>query len=361
MPREVRTSLHYGGRARLRSGHSKGSMSGSNVEETSEQTRGRKIKPTAWGRGRKDKSRDAIANMEARLAKVELAMVDTREGGGLDRARHGEGLRGSKGSRFKTLIRGARPTISAGVTRGVHVLPRQARVMATHEAPRVEVPKPHTFSDKKDPKELENFLWHVECYFEAIALTDEATKVRTATLYLTDNATLWWHRRQFYPEDVTYLARKNMKRLKHTGSIREYVKEFSTLMLETPNMSEEELLFNLMDNFQSWAEQKGDSSKPKPRSKGNHAKAGETRDQGGTLLKKDQARDYPKRKALNAMIKEKEKEGNAHVRSLQLLNALKAKSVPKTPQSKGLMYVEALVNGMDTKALVDTGATHNFV
>ena len=61
------------------------------------------------------------------------------------------------------------------------------------------------------------------------------------------------------------------------------------------------------------------------------------------------------------MLKEKEKEGNAHVGSLQLLNALKAKLVPKTPQSKGLMYVEALVNGMDTKALVDTGATHNFV
>ena len=55
-------------------------MSGSNVEETSEQTRGRKIEPTAWGRGRKDKSRDAIANMEARLAKVELAMADTQEG-----------------------------------------------------------------------------------------------------------------------------------------------------------------------------------------------------------------------------------------------------------------------------------------
>ena len=42
-----------------------------------------------------------------------------------------------------------------------------------------------------------------------------------------------------------------MKRLKHTGSIREYVKEFSTLMLEISNMSEEELLFNFMDNLQS--------------------------------------------------------------------------------------------------------------
>ena len=55
-------------------------MSGSNVKETSEQTRGKEIEPTTQGRGRKDKSRDAIANMEARLAKVELAMVDTREG-----------------------------------------------------------------------------------------------------------------------------------------------------------------------------------------------------------------------------------------------------------------------------------------
>ena len=54
-------------------------MSGSNVEETSEQTRGRKIEPTRWGRGRKDKSRDALANIEARLAKVEFSMEDTWE------------------------------------------------------------------------------------------------------------------------------------------------------------------------------------------------------------------------------------------------------------------------------------------
>ena len=103
---------------------------------------------------------------------------------------------------------------------------------------------------------------------------------------------------QFYPDDVAYLARKNMKRLKHRGSICEYVKEFSTLILEIPNMSKKELLFNFMDNLQNWAKQelrrcgvqdlamamvvaeslveykRGDSSKPKPQSKGNHAKGG---------------------------------------------------------------------------------------
>ena len=52
-------------------------MSGSNVEETSEQTHGRESEPTARGKDKKDKSRDTIANMEARLAKVELTMADT--------------------------------------------------------------------------------------------------------------------------------------------------------------------------------------------------------------------------------------------------------------------------------------------
>ena len=72
--------MTIGIKARLRSGHNKGSMSGSNVDDTSEQTRGREIEPTAWDRGRKDKCHDAISNIEARLAKVELAMEDTREG-----------------------------------------------------------------------------------------------------------------------------------------------------------------------------------------------------------------------------------------------------------------------------------------
>ena len=67
--------------------------------------------------------------------------------------------------------------------------------MATHKAPRVEVPKPHTFSGRRDAKEIDNFLWHMEHYFKAIVLTDEATKVHVATIYLIDNVTLWWCQR----------------------------------------------------------------------------------------------------------------------------------------------------------------------
>ena len=60
--------------------------------------------------------------------------------------------------------------------------------------------------------------------------------------------------------------------------------------------------------------------------------------------------------------RETEQEGDdTHMGSMQLLNTLKAKQAKKQPQSKGLMYVEAQVNGMSAKAMIDTGATHNFV
>ena len=49
------------------------------MDETSEQTRGKETEPAAHGRGRKDNSCDITANMEARLTKVELAMVDTQD------------------------------------------------------------------------------------------------------------------------------------------------------------------------------------------------------------------------------------------------------------------------------------------
>ena len=55
-------------------------MSGSNVKETSEQTHRRETEPVAWGMAKKDKSCDVVDNMEARLDKVKLAMVDTWEG-----------------------------------------------------------------------------------------------------------------------------------------------------------------------------------------------------------------------------------------------------------------------------------------
>lgn len=52
---------------------------------------------------------------------------------------------------------------------------------------------------------------------------------------------------------MAYLVKKKIKHLKHIRPIWDYVKEFLALMLEIHTVSEEDLLFNFMDNLQGWA------------------------------------------------------------------------------------------------------------
>ena len=59
---------------------------------------------------------------------------------------------------------------------------------------------------------------------------------------------------QFLPINTAWVAREALKRLRHTGTVREYVKEFSSLMLDIKNMSEEDKLFNFMSGLQGWAQ-----------------------------------------------------------------------------------------------------------
>ena len=59
---------------------------------------------------------------------------------------------------------------------------------------------------------------------------------------------------QFLPNNVAWVARDSLKRLKHTCIVREYVKEFSSLMLDINNMSEEDKLYNFIFRLQRWAQ-----------------------------------------------------------------------------------------------------------
>lgn len=146
------------------------------------------------------------------------------------------------------------------------------------EGPRMKVPEPSRYEGKRDPKALDNFLWSVERYFEAMHVEDDASKICTATMYLSDDAVLWWRRRQedikkglcsiatwdefkrdlkrqFYPENVEELAMKKLRGLRQTGTIRDYISQYSSLMLEIPDMEEKTRLIFFMDGLQRWAEQ----------------------------------------------------------------------------------------------------------
>ncbi|XP_019238284.1 PREDICTED: uncharacterized protein LOC109218379 [Nicotiana attenuata] len=108
---------------------------------------------------------------------------------------------------------------------------------------KIEGPKPKEFRSERNAQDVENFIWKMEDYFEHLNLVDEAAKIRAATM------------RQFYPQNVVNEARRKLRELKQTTSIREYVKEFTKLILQIPNMSSDDLLFYFMDGLQNWAKQ----------------------------------------------------------------------------------------------------------
>ena len=131
---------------------------------------------------------------------------------------------------------------------------------------KLKFPDPKPFKGNRDTKELENFIFDVEQYFKATTACTDDIKVTVASMHLIDDAKLWWRtkvqdienglctidsledlkrelRDQFFPENVEHMTMEKLITLKQTGSIRDYVKQFSTLMLDIRGTSEKDKVF----------------------------------------------------------------------------------------------------------------------
>ncbi|GJR39350.1 putative retrotransposon gag domain, aspartic peptidase domain protein [Tanacetum coccineum] len=225
-----------------------------------------------------------------------------------------------------------------------------------------------------------------------------------ATRYLKDIAALWWRRRygdiergtatidtwaefvvdfkkQFYLENAKNEAKSRLCKLKQSGTLREYVKEFTTLVLEIPELSDQDSLFYFLDvrggnrlsrKIRRWTKRKVGEKNAQP--KVDHARKPPTgKDKNLKTSYKSvgcficdgphRGRDCPKKASLNGMSAHEDEDASdgGTMGSMRILNAIKAKTeVPKVVR-KGLQYMEATINGVKVCALVDTGATHNFV
>ena len=181
-------------------------MAGSHVEEGGEQVRVKDSGPST--RGRKDKSRDAISSLEGRFVRLELGVADTKEGmdfleQSMEKAVEDlkvqiqdlqEGMQSSSihAESHEEFMTSQDRVLSmlASLESRVEVLTKHeeklrqevaiykttllARVMATHEAPRVEVPKPHMFSGKPDAMAVAGSLMD---YKEHMSSNDEGSRV----------------------------------------------------------------------------------------------------------------------------------------------------------------------------------------
>ncbi|KAL0418900.1 UNVERIFIED_CONTAM: hypothetical protein Sradi_1303500 [Sesamum radiatum] len=82
-------------------------------------------------------------------------------------------------------------------------------------------------------KERKNFLWDMESYFQEVLKKE-----------LND---------QFLPCNISWVARESLWNLRHMGTIHEFAKEFSSLMLDVRDILEEDKLFNFIAGLQPCA------------------------------------------------------------------------------------------------------------
>ena len=227
---------------------------------------------------------------------------------------------------------------------------------------------------------------------------------------------------QFSPGNASWLARESLKKLKHTDSVRDYVKEFSSLMLDIKNMADEDKLFNFISGLQPWAQTElrrqaardlpaaiaaadglvdfrfvnasSESKKSKKGKKGQSSRDAGKKNNGQSKTKQGnpegkkssgcficdgphRARECPKREKLNALVKETEGESSkvseaeaaaARMNPLQLLNNTEVEVEEELAcilrgefYQGGLMCAKVKLNGVEMRAMIDTGATVNLV
>ncbi|XP_059663489.1 uncharacterized protein LOC132309170 [Cornus florida] len=287
---------------------------------------------------------------------------------------------------------------------------------------KIKVPDPKSFSGTRNAKELENFLWDMEQYCKAARIPD-GEKVTITSMYLSCDACdakLWWRtwteddasagrpwievwetlkkelKDQFLPQNTAWIARESLKKLKHTGTVRDYMKDFSSLMLDIRNMSEEDKLFNFMSGLQPWAQAELRRQDKKKSNEGKKDKGqsfrfkdkNQKKDKGSGFVKAKanynnkgsssrtkpnygcficngphRVRDCPKREKLSAIVADSKgdsdsESGPTRVNPLQMLNAL---TEEQSMELKGVMFIQVTLNGKEVLAMVDTGATHNFI
>ncbi|MFQ6665857.1 hypothetical protein Gotur_032434 [Gossypium turneri] len=144
-----------------------------------------------------------------------------------------------------------------------------------------DVPKPKEFVGTRSACDMDNFLWRMENYFRAKGIVNDAVKVNTASMFLTDIVVLWWRGRttdkrqgeigtwqefqyelkgQFYPKFVEEEARVKLQGIMQRGTVGEYVREFKELILQVSNVTEKEALLVFQKGLKPWVKQEVEQS-----------------------------------------------------------------------------------------------------
>ncbi|XP_070050564.1 uncharacterized protein [Nicotiana tomentosiformis] len=145
-----------------------------------------------------------------------------------------------------------------------------------HVPQNLKIPEPKPYDGARDAKEVENFIFDIEQYFDVVGQLEEAKKVATAAMYLQSDAKLWWRVKyeaimvgedtlntwaelkvaiclQFFHENVEYNAQRKLWELCQTRLVLDHVREFSALMLNIRDMGDKDKLFAFIEGLKPHA------------------------------------------------------------------------------------------------------------
>ena len=144
------------------------------------------------------------------------------------------------------------------------------------ELSRVKISKPKHYFGERDAKLLENFLFDMEQYFQAVRAESKEIKVSMATMYLSGDAKLWWRTKyqeiqqgicrveswedlriklksQVFPKNAISIARDKLLDLKLTSFVREYINKFAGYMLDIQDMAKRDKVYQFIRTLKPWA------------------------------------------------------------------------------------------------------------
>ncbi|GKE72870.1 putative retrotransposon gag domain, aspartic peptidase domain protein, partial [Tanacetum coccineum] len=176
-------------------------------------------------------SKDVVASLDQRVAGVETSMAELKN--------QVEGLEGldSDFTSIREDFRVALNTLSGDLKHEIHDL---------RDSFMGEITKIREEFGDEEARAVDDYLWEMEQYLEGVNVRGTAT-IDTWAEFMAD------FKKQLYPDNAKNEAKSQLRKLKQSETIREYIKEFTTLVLEILELSDQDSLFYFLDGLQGWA------------------------------------------------------------------------------------------------------------
>ncbi|XP_054800138.1 uncharacterized protein LOC129304486 [Prosopis cineraria] len=257
----------------------------------------------------------------------------------------------------------------------------------------LKVPKPAIYNGARSAIIVENFLFGLEQYFEAIGVYNDLIRINNASTFLRDAAQLWWRRK--HAEREKSICTLNTWELFKSELRKHFVPHNAETEARELDRCKVQTLDEAIAAAECIIDYSTKSKKPNPGNSGGDKrgqKKNSDRKDGGRFfggssrqdkplsIKRDASkspkpcfmcdgphwtRDCPNRKAMNALVAEmkdsRDKEQQIDLGSLQHLNSLTGLFFPSKKEEKGLLYADLAIQGKSAFAMLDTGASHNFM